>query len=85
MNELSTDFIVYSILLMDYLKQNGINYLDDEKLIKEARDFLPIEWETNYSLDEKIKILGDAIKNKKNLREYAKGDLIFDKQDNNIK
>ena len=38
-----------------------------------------------YSLDEKIKILGDAIKNKKNLREYAKGDLIFDKQDNNIK
>ena len=39
--------------------------------------YFPSDWELKYSLDEKINLMGMAIKGKTNLLNFEKGDIFI--------
>lgn len=65
--ENNTDYIAYLILQNEYLKQNGLQNLTNEQLLLVFPKYFPNNWQLEYSLDEKIRFISQAIKSKTNL------------------
>ena len=73
----NTKYIAYLILRDQYLKMNNLDGLNDKELLSRMSSYFPSDWELKYSLDEKINLMGMAIKGKTNLLNFEKCDIFI--------
>lgn len=59
--------ISYLLLKNEYLKMLNLDSLNESKLLRRVSQFFPDNWEIEYNIDIKIKLLSMAIKEKTNL------------------
>ena len=67
----NTNYIAYLLLKEQYMKMNNIDNLSTDDLFLVLFKYFPEDWELGFEINEKIKMLSKALKERINLIELV--------------
>lgn len=71
-NELDRNIeIAYFILQNKYIQQKMGKRLSEKEILNSINDIFPEDWTIKYNIKSRIKILGQAIKENRDIREIT--------------